>query len=77
MKVLCPDHHTEVGEGYIGECLKLSFDANKIKSEDCRIHVAHIIETQRADIHVDPILNEACGVDDSKYCEGKEKGYRK
>lgn len=75
MNVLCPDYLAEIGEGHMEECLKLSFDADKIKSEECKVHVAHIIETQRADINVDPVLNEACGVDDSKYCEGKEKGY--
>nr|XP_045603883.1 Golgi apparatus protein 1-like [Procambarus clarkii] len=74
MKVLCSDHLDDT-EGHMLECLKLNFDASKLKSEECKVYVAHIIETQRADIHVDPVLNEACGIDDSKYCDGKEKGH--
>ena len=76
MKVLCPEYLNSNGQGHMEECLKLQFDANKLKP-DCQIHIAHIIETQRADIHVDPVLNAACGVDDSKYCDQKERGHRK
>lgn len=75
MNVLCREFLMDDAEGHMQECLKLNFDAKKLSSNDCKIHVAHIIETQRADIHVDPVLNEACGIDDSKFCAGKEKGH--
>lgn len=74
MNVLCHDYLNNDGRGKMEECLKLHFDTGGLQSEECKIHIAHVIDTQRADIHVDPILNEACGVDDNKYCEGKEKG---
>lgn len=77
MNVLCHDYLNNDGRGKMEECLKLHFDTGGLQSEECKIHIAHVIDTQRADIHVDPILNEACGVDDNKYCEGKEKGQRK
>ncbi|KAG7170035.1 Golgi apparatus protein 1-like [Homarus americanus] len=75
MSVLCREFLTDDSGGHMLECLKLSFDHNKIKSDECRLHVAHIIETQRADIHVDPVLNEACGIDDNKYCDDIENGH--
>ncbi|XP_037799147.1 Golgi apparatus protein 1-like [Penaeus monodon] len=74
MNVLCHDYLNNDGGGKMEECLKLHFDNGRLQSEECKIHIAHVIDTQRADIHVDPILNEACGIDDNKYCEGKEKG---
>lgn len=73
MKVLCADET----EGHMEECLKLALEQGRIKEEGCSIHLAHIIESQRADIHSDPLLNKACGIDDNKFCANKEEGYRK
>ncbi|XP_064105225.1 Golgi apparatus protein 1-like [Macrobrachium nipponense] len=74
MRVLCPEYLNNDDRGHMEECLKLKFDANILKPE-CQLHIAHVIEIQRADIHVDPVLNAVCGVDDNKYCEGKERGH--
>lgn len=70
MKVLCPDeteHHME-------ECLKLAFQQDRLSAPECRLHLAHVIETERADISVDPALNQVCGVDDNKFCSAMEDG---
>lgn len=37
--------------------------------EACRIQVAEMIEEAKADINVDPLLQKACAVDVSKYCD--------
>ena len=77
MKVLCHDYMTgEDDRGKMEECLKLQLEAKKIKSEACKLHVAHIIDTQRADIHADPLLNQVCTVDDQKLCADMEQGFR-
>ncbi|KAK3885354.1 hypothetical protein Pcinc_010433 [Petrolisthes cinctipes] len=71
IKVLCADET----ESHMEECLKLALEQGRIKEEGCSIHLAHIIESQRADIHSDPLLNKACGIDDNKFCVNKEEGY--
>ncbi|XP_063847233.1 LOW QUALITY PROTEIN: Golgi apparatus protein 1-like [Scylla paramamosain] len=70
MNILCQDE----ADNHMEECLKLAFQQQKLRSEMCRLHLAHIIETQRADLSADPFLNQVCGVDDNKFCTGMESG---
>lgn len=54
--------------GKVEECLKVAFTDGRITNRACRLEVAGLIEEARADIHVDPILNQACALDITKYC---------
>ena len=72
MNILCQDE----ADDHMEECLKLAFQQQKLRSEQCRLHMAHTIETQRADLSADPFLNQVCGVDDNKFCTGMESGTR-
>lgn len=54
--------------GGVEECLKDNFNKNTIKNRACRIEVANIIEEAKADIHVDPLLHQACAIDITKFC---------
>ena len=71
---LCPQtlvacksvHHSDKE---INECLKELFKRGAIlDGEECVKHVAEIIEETGADIHTDPVLNNACAVDLTKFC---------
>lgn len=77
MKVLCPDQQENSEKGEMEECLKLQLEQGKIEVDSCRIHIAEIMQRERADIHADPILFEICKIDDTKYCSDLPRGARK
>ncbi|KAF2365312.1 Cysteine-rich Golgi apparatus protein 1 repeat [Trinorchestia longiramus] len=62
------------GRGAVEECLKLALEQDRLKEQDCQQHVAEIIESQRADLHSDPLLHNTCAIDDKKFCTGQETG---
>ncbi|XP_005187616.1 Golgi apparatus protein 1 isoform X1 [Musca domestica] len=72
--VLCnPDNYVKE-HGMVEECLKTAFLNQKIVNRDCRLEVATLIAEAKADIHVDPILEEACTDDLLRYCSNVKKG---
>uniref|UniRef100_A0A1A9W503 Golgi apparatus protein 1 n=1 Tax=Glossina brevipalpis TaxID=37001 RepID=A0A1A9W503_9MUSC len=72
--VLCdPDRYAQE-HGLVEECLKTAFLNQKIINRDCRLEVATLIAEAKADIHVDPILEEACTVDLLRYCSNVKSG---
>jgi Golgi apparatus protein 1 len=61
--------------GKVEECLKNQFTLdNKEMKEACRVQVAEMIEESKADINFDPLLQKACAVDVSKYCNMVPQG---
>lgn len=77
--ILCRDEAAEEsagGRGAVEECLKLAMEQGRITVIECLEHVAEIVETQRADIHADPVLHQACAIDDTKFCSKQETGKR-
>ena len=77
--LLCQDEaalENAGGSGAVEECLKLAMEQNRITNIECMEHVAEIVETQQADIHADPILHQACAIDDAKFCAQHETGKR-
>lgn len=60
--------------GQVEECLKLAFLEHRLMSAQCKFEVATMIEESRADIHVDPLLQQACQVDLLKYCAKVQSG---
>lgn len=60
--------------GEVEECLKLAFVEHRLISKQCKYEVATMIEESRADIHVDPLLQQACQVDLLKYCAKVQSG---
>lgn len=73
--VLChPEKMVKKEHGLVEECLKNAFLNEKIINRDCRLEVATLIAEAKADIHVDPILEEACTDDLLRYCSNVKKG---
>lgn len=60
--------------GQVEECLKQAFLEHRLMSAQCKFEVATMIEESRADIHVDPLLQQACQVDLLKYCAKVQSG---
>ena len=55
------------------EMYQLIFDwplvvAGEITSERCKAEVGRLLVESRADIHVDPLLFQACSLDIKHYC---------
>ncbi|XP_075159778.1 Golgi apparatus protein 1 isoform X2 [Haematobia irritans] len=72
--VLCNPENYVKEHGMVEECLKTAFLNEKIVNRDCRLEVATLIAEAKADIHVDPILEEACTDDLLRYCSNVKKG---
>ncbi|XP_073842399.1 Golgi apparatus protein 1 [Musca autumnalis] len=72
--VLCNPENYVKEHGMVEECLKTAFLNQKIVNRDCRLEVATLIAEAKADIHVDPILEEACTDDLLRYCSNVKKG---
>ncbi|XP_061387382.1 Golgi apparatus protein 1-like, partial [Musca vetustissima] len=72
--VLCNPENYVQEHGMVEECLKTAFLNQKIVNRDCRLEVATLIAEAKADIHVDPILEEACTDDLLRYCSNVKKG---
>ncbi|XP_049951626.1 Golgi apparatus protein 1 [Schistocerca serialis cubense] len=70
---MCPPDENADG-GAVEECLKNAFNKHRISNRECQIEVAGLIEEAKADIHVDPLLHKACGVDVSKFCSDIPQG---
>jgi len=64
----------EDGSGLVEECLKMAFNNHRIMDTSCKIEIAGLIEEAKADIHVDPLLHQACGLDVSKFCNDIPQG---
>lgn len=56
------------------ECLKQAMSHGLIESRACRLEVAGLIEESKADINVDPLLQRACFLDITKYCDEVPQG---
>ncbi|XP_011202918.2 Golgi apparatus protein 1 isoform X1 [Bactrocera dorsalis] len=74
IEVLCKANLQSREHGMVEECLKTAFLNHKIINRDCRVEVATLIAEAKADIHVDPILQEACTVDLLRYCSNVPSG---
>ncbi|XP_037933089.1 Golgi apparatus protein 1 isoform X2 [Teleopsis dalmanni] len=75
IEVLCKQSlNIKEDHGLIEECLKTAFLNQKIINRDCKIEVAGLIAEAKADIHVDPMLEEACTVDLLRYCSNVKSG---
>ncbi|KAJ4442010.1 hypothetical protein ANN_11874 [Periplaneta americana] len=68
------DDEAEDGSGVVEECLKTAFNNHRIMNSGCKLEVASLIEEAKADIHVDPLLHQACGIDVSKFCRDIPQG---
>jgi Golgi apparatus protein 1 len=68
------EDETEDGSGAVEECLKMAFNNHRIMNSGCKLEIASMIEEAKADIHVDPLLHQACGVDVSKFCRDIPQG---
>jgi len=64
----------EDGSGLVEECLKEAFNNHRIMDRSCKLEIAGLIEEAKADIHVDPLLHQACGIDVTKYCRDIPQG---
>jgi len=58
----------------VEECLKQALSHGLIESRACRLEVAGLIEESKADINVDPLLQRACLLDITKYCDEVPQG---
>lgn len=56
------------------ECLKQALSHGLIENRACRLEVAGLIEESKADINVDPLLQRACLLDITKYCDEVPQG---
>lgn len=72
IKELCGN--TEDGSGAVEECLKVALLNGQITNRVCRLEVAGLIEEAKADIHVDPLLHQACTADISRFCADVPQG---
>lgn len=72
---MCPlEDGVEDGSGLVEECLKVAFNNHRIMDRSCKLEIAGLIEEAKADIHVDPLLHQACGIDVTKYCRDIPQG---
>ncbi|XP_050395779.1 Golgi apparatus protein 1 isoform X2 [Patella vulgata] len=62
------------GPGRIQECLKAKFLEKQLKNKQCIQEIALLIEENRVDINVDPLLNAACQNDIVHFCQGVKPG---
>lgn len=60
--------------GQVEECLKQALSHGLIENRACRLEVAGLIEESKADINVDPLLQRACLLDITKYCDEVPQG---
>ncbi|KAE9535287.1 hypothetical protein AGLY_008020 [Aphis glycines] len=80
IKELCrkEEHNEGNGDledsGQVEECLKQALSHGLIDSRACRLEVAGLIEESKADINVDPLLQRACFLDITKYCDEVPQG---
>lgn len=74
IEVLCKPRGDIEENGMVEECLKTAFLNQKIINRDCRVEVATLINEAKADIHVDPILEQACTNDLLRYCTNVKSG---
>ncbi|VDK72616.1 unnamed protein product [Onchocerca ochengi] len=50
------------------ECLKADFRINVIRDADCARQIARRLQESLVDIHLDPVLHEACANDIQRFC---------
>jgi Golgi apparatus protein 1 len=56
------------------ECLKADFYTNLIQDQECAKQLARITQEALVDIHLDPVLHEACSVDIARICRDVPPG---
>ena len=61
----------------VESCLKTRFAKGLELSGDCKKEVIRLLSESRADIHVDPLLFDACQADLKALCEGVPLGFGK
>lgn len=74
IEILCKPNDEIEERGEVEECLKVAFVNHRIISQGCKIEVALLIQESKADIQVDPLLQQACTVDLLKYCSNVPSG---
>lgn len=72
LELIC--NFEEENEGKTDECLKNAFLEKKIMTPECGVEVANMIEESQADIHVDPLLQQACAYDLMRLCKDVPQG---
>ncbi|XP_064639932.1 Golgi apparatus protein 1-like isoform X2 [Lineus longissimus] len=55
-------------KGKVEECLKLQFKKEKIQDKNCQKEILRLLTEGKSDVHVDPLLNQACALDLKHYC---------
>ncbi|GAB0086076.1 Golgi apparatus protein 1 [Sergentomyia squamirostris] len=66
--ILCRPGDDIEDHGEVEDCLKEAFLKSQIITKECKIEVATLIQEAKADIHVDPLLQQACTADLLRYC---------
>uniref|UniRef100_A0A914Y5H4 Golgi apparatus protein 1 n=1 Tax=Panagrolaimus superbus TaxID=310955 RepID=A0A914Y5H4_9BILA len=56
------------------ECLKADFYTNQIQDAECAKQLSRITQEALVDIHLDPVLHEACSVDIARICRDVPPG---
>lgn len=57
------------------ECLKGDFNKGLIRDKPCAEQVARRLQESLVDIHLDPVLHEACATDIQRYCRDVPPGH--
>ncbi|EGT52320.1 hypothetical protein CAEBREN_08410 [Caenorhabditis brenneri] len=57
------------------ECLKADFNKGLIKDNSCAGQVARRLQESLVDIHLDPVLHEACAMDIQRHCKDVPPGH--
>ncbi|XP_055705911.1 Golgi apparatus protein 1 isoform X2 [Phlebotomus papatasi] len=74
IQVLCRPGDDIEDHGKVEDCLKEAFLKQQIITKECKIEVATLIQEAKADIHVDPLLQQACTSDLLRYCSNVPSG---
>ncbi|XP_059622678.1 Golgi apparatus protein 1 isoform X2 [Phlebotomus argentipes] len=74
IQVLCRPTDEIEDHGRVEDCLKEAFLRQQIITKECKIEVATLIQEAKADIHVDPLLQQACTSDLLRYCSDVMSG---
>ncbi|TGZ70022.1 hypothetical protein CRM22_003404 [Opisthorchis felineus] len=59
----------------VRECLLESLKKDKLQSTECRREVVLMIREAQSDLHIDPLLHEACAVEVQQICGEIEPGH--
>lgn len=73
-KSMCAEAISQPGEGLVIECLKDLLRQKKLDNVKCKNQIVRLTAEGVADVHVDPLLQEACRLDLKHYCHGVMRG---